>query len=178
MPGCPNLCVTIQTDCLAVKEDAPAGALWRFVFFPFSMHLFRWDFSKQDGRGFSRLRHVLKRYGETLAILLRKIHRNKCMGNRNKYPPPQPEHAAAKSLWPERCLSLPDNLSELLYLCHIYMILKHERYLFMCYNLRDFSTQASSASITAALIPRCSNAFTPSIVVPPGEQTISFNAPG
>ncbi len=46
------------------------------------------------------------------------------------------------------------------------------------YNCFDFSTQASTAPITLPRSPISSSVCTPSIVVPPGEQTISFSSPG
>ncbi len=46
------------------------------------------------------------------------------------------------------------------------------------YRFRDFSAQASCASITAPRKPSASREATASIVVPPGEQTMSFNCPG
>ncbi len=46
------------------------------------------------------------------------------------------------------------------------------------YNRFDFSAAALMQSITAALMPPLSRASHPSIVVPPGEVTISFNCPG
>ena len=53
-------------------------------FVPVFHALIPMDFSKQNSKGFSRLRHALKQHGDIFAILLRKIRRNKCMENGEK----------------------------------------------------------------------------------------------
>ena len=46
------------------------------------------------------------------------------------------------------------------------------------YSFFVLAMQALTASMTALLIPSFSRVLTPSMVVPAGEQTMSFSSPG